>query len=167
MYSYRNTLGLVKRIDFSSNRLTGEFPSEITKLVGLISLNLLRNGLTGELPVKIGKLQALDVLDLSRNQIDGIIPTSLAWIDRLSGPPLQKMCGDQQVIVISSNEEEKDEPITWGFYVSMGLGFIVAFWGVCGSLIFMRPRRYSYFRFLNVLNDWLYVRVISIKQHFN
>ncbi|CAN6588963.1 unnamed protein product [Malus baccata var. baccata] len=201
MYSFKNTLGLVKRIDFSSNRLTGEIPSEITDLVGLVSLNLSRNGLTGELPAKIGKLQSLDALDLSRNQIDGRIPTSLAQIYGLSvldlsynnfigkiptgtqlqsfdpsdyagnpqlcGPPLPKMCGDQQETPILSNKEEKDEPITWGFYISMALGFIVGFWGVCGSLIFVRPWRYSYFRFLNVLNDWFYVRVISIKQHFN
>ncbi|XP_068314930.1 receptor-like protein EIX2 [Pyrus communis] len=201
MYSYRNTLGLVKRIDFSSNRLTGEIPIEITYLVGLISLNLSINGLTGELPTKIGKLQALEILDLSRNQIDGRIPTSLARIDCLSvldlsynnfigkiptgtqlqsfdpsnyagnpqlcGPPLQNMCDDQQETVISSNEEEKDELITWGFCVSMALGFIVGFWGVCGSLIFIRQWRYSYIRFLNVLNDWLYLRVISIKRHFN
>ncbi|KAM2202974.1 hypothetical protein PS1_001679 [Malus domestica] len=59
------------------------------------------------------------------------------------------MCGD---------EEEKNEPITWGFYVSVGLGFFVGFWGVFGSLIFVRPWRYSYFRFLNVLNDWFYVK---------
>ncbi|XP_068315377.1 receptor-like protein EIX2 [Pyrus communis] len=201
MHSYKKTLGLVKRIDFSRNRLTGQIPIEITYLVGLISLNLSRNGLTGELPAKIGKLQELEILDLSRNQMDGIIPTSLARIDRLSvldlsynnfigkiptgtqlqsfdpsnyagnpqlcGPPLQNMCDDQQETVISSNEEEKDELITWGFYVSMALGFIVGFWGVCGSLIFIRQWRYSYIRFLNVLNDWLYVRVISIKRHFN
>ncbi|KAB2620864.1 LRR receptor-like serine/threonine-protein kinase GSO2 [Pyrus ussuriensis x Pyrus communis] len=200
MHSYRNILGLVKRIDFSSNRLTGKIPSEITDLVGLVSLNLSRNRLTGEIPAKIGELQSLDALDLSRNQIDGRIPMSLARIDRLSfldlsynnfigriptgtqlqsfdpsvyagnrqlcGPPLQ-MCGNQQETLIPSNEEEKDDLITWGFYVSMGLGFIVGFWGVCGSLIFIRPWRYSYFRFLNVLNDWFYVRVISIKRHFN
>ena len=42
---------------------------------------------------------------------------------------IQKISGDHQDTGISSNEEEKDEPITWGFYVSMGLGFIVGFWG--------------------------------------
>ncbi|KAB2620855.1 leucine-rich repeat receptor-like protein kinase [Pyrus ussuriensis x Pyrus communis] len=201
MHSYKKTLGLVKRIDFSRNRLTGQIPIEITYLVGLISLNLSRNRLTGELPAKIGKLQELEILDLSRNQMDGRIPTSLARIDRLSvldlsynnfigkiptgtqlqsfdpsnyagnpqlcGPPLQNMCDDQQVTVISSNEEEKDELITWGFYVSMALGFIVGFWGVCGSLIFIKQWRYSFIRFLNVLDDWLYVRMISIKWHLN
>ncbi|CAN6709810.1 unnamed protein product [Malus baccata var. baccata] len=188
---FKNTLGFLTRIDFSSNRLTGAIPSEITDLVGLVSLNLSRNKLTSELPVEIGKLQSLVALDLSRNQINGRIPTSLAQIEgldvlylsynnfigeipttklqsfdpsvyagnpQLCGPPLQNMCGD---------EEEKNEPITWGFYVSMGLGFIVGFWGVFGSLIFVRPWRYSYFKFLNVLNDWFYVKVVLIKRHFS
>ncbi|XP_048422017.1 receptor-like protein EIX1 isoform X2 [Pyrus x bretschneideri] len=83
MYSYRNTLGLVKRIDFSSNRLTGEIPSEISRLVGLVSLNLSRNQLTGQITPDIRKLESLDSLDLSRNHIDGRIPTSLARISRL------------------------------------------------------------------------------------
>ncbi|XP_016652526.1 PREDICTED: LRR receptor-like serine/threonine-protein kinase GSO2, partial [Prunus mume] len=84
MRTYKSTLGLVKRIDLSSNRLTGEIPSEITHLVELVSLNLSRNQLTGQITPEIGNLQSLDSLDLSRNQIDGRIPTSLARIDRLS-----------------------------------------------------------------------------------
>ncbi|PRQ58027.1 putative non-specific serine/threonine protein kinase [Rosa chinensis] len=82
--SYKSTLGLVKRIDLSSNRLTGEIPSEITHLVGLVSLNLSRNNLSGKIPLEIGKLKSLDSLDLSRNKIGGRIPTSLARIDRLT-----------------------------------------------------------------------------------
>ncbi|PQM38045.1 LRR receptor-like serine/threonine-protein kinase GSO2 [Prunus yedoensis var. nudiflora] len=56
MLSYKSTLGLVKRIDLSSNKLTGEIPSEITHLVGLISLNLLGNQLTGQITSEIGNL---------------------------------------------------------------------------------------------------------------
>ncbi|PQP95627.1 LRR receptor-like serine/threonine-protein kinase GSO2 [Prunus yedoensis var. nudiflora] len=171
MQTYKSTLGLVKRIDLSSNRLTGEIPSEITHLVGLISLNLSRNQLT-----------VFDSLDLSRNHIDGRIPTSLARIDRLSfldlsynnlsgkiptgtqlqsfdpldyaenpqlcGPPLKKMCADQNEPTDLSNEEDKDEFITLGFYISMGIGS----WG------------YAYFKLLNDLNDWLYVRIALIKR---
>ncbi|KAL6289283.1 hypothetical protein ACE6H2_006793 [Prunus campanulata] len=198
METYKSTLGLVKRIDLSSNRLTGEIPSEITRLVGLISLNLSRNQLTGQITPEIGNLESLDSLDLSRNQIDGRIPTSLARIDRLSfldlsynnlsgkiptgtqlqsfdpldyaenpllcGPPLKKMCDDQNEPTDWSNEEDKDEFITLGFYISMGIGFAAGFWGVCGTLIFKRSWRYAYFKFLNDLNDWLYVRIALIKR---
>ncbi|CAL9005599.1 unnamed protein product [Prunus brigantina] len=200
MQTYKSTLGLVKRIDLSSNRLTGEIPSEITHLVGLISLNLSRNQLTGQITPEIGNLQSLDSLDLSRNQIDGGIPTSLARIDRLSfldlsynnlsgkiptgtqlqgfdpsvyvgnpqlcGPPLKNMCANQneKTDLISNKEEDKDELITLGFYISMGLGFAAGFWGVCGTLIFNRSWRYAYLKFLNGLNDWLYVKIALIKR---
>ncbi|KAB2620932.1 LRR receptor-like serine/threonine-protein kinase GSO2 [Pyrus ussuriensis x Pyrus communis] len=178
IHVYRNTLGLVRSIDFSSNRLTGEILSEISHLVGLVSLNLSRNQLSGQITPDIGKLESLDSLDLSRNHIDGGIPTSLARISHLGvldlshnnligkiptgtqlqnfdhsvyagnphlcGPPLQNPCdiedmGPDQV----SNEEDKDDQlIRYGFYISMGLGFFVGFWGVCGSLIFIKEWRY-------------------------
>ncbi|VVA38061.1 PREDICTED: LRR receptor [Prunus dulcis] len=199
MYSYKNTLGLVKRIDLSSNILTGEIPSEITHLVELVSLNLSGNQLTGQIIPEIGNLQSLEALDLSRNQIEGRIPTSLARIDRLDfldlslnnlsgeipigtqlqsfdpsvyagnpqlcGAPLKKMCAAQHVQTdLSNQEDDKDELITLGFYISMGVGFAAGFWGVCCTLIFKRSWRYAYFKFLNGLNDWLYVRVALIKR---
>jgi EIX receptor 1/2 len=37
---YDKTLGLIKVIDLSSNKLKGEIPREITSLIGLIGLNL-------------------------------------------------------------------------------------------------------------------------------
>ncbi|PQQ15388.1 LRR receptor-like serine/threonine-protein kinase GSO2 isoform X1 [Prunus yedoensis var. nudiflora] len=168
MQTYKSTLGLVKRIDLSSNKLTGEIPSEITHLVGLVSLNLSRNQLTGQITPEIGNLQLLDSLDFSRNHIDGRIPTSLAQIDRLGfldlsynnlsgkipvgtqlqgfdpsfyagnlqlcGPPLKRMCADEVEKGPSEqtdffNQEDKDELITLGFYISIGLGFAAGFWG--------------------------------------
>ncbi|XP_016649750.1 PREDICTED: LRR receptor-like serine/threonine-protein kinase GSO2 [Prunus mume] len=201
--TFRSILWLVKRIDLSSNKLTGEIPSEISHLIGLVSLNLSRNQLTGQITKEIGNLQSLDSLDLSRNHIDGRIPTSLSRIDRLGfldlsynnlsgkipvgtqlqgfdpsffagnlqlcGPPLKKMCADEvgkgpseQTDFI--NQEDKDEPITLGFYISMGLGFVAGFWGVCGTLIFSRSWRYAYWKFLNGLNDWFFVRIALLKQ---
>ncbi|KAL6320090.1 hypothetical protein AAG906_004599 [Vitis piasezkii] len=83
-FEYKNTLGLVKSIDFSSNKLTGEIPKEVTDLLELVSLNFSRNNLTGLIPTTIGQLKSLDVLDLSQNQLIGEIPSSLSEIDRLS-----------------------------------------------------------------------------------
>ncbi|CAL5423077.1 unnamed protein product [Camellia sinensis] len=63
-YEYKNTLGLVKSIDLSSNKLTGEIPSNITRLVGLVAMNFSRNRITGPMPAEIGDLKLLESLDL-------------------------------------------------------------------------------------------------------
>ncbi|MED6218215.1 hypothetical protein PIB30_024854 [Stylosanthes scabra] len=84
MSKYGSTLGLLRSIDFSSNRLIGEIPTEIMSLVGLVSLNLSRNLLSGDIPPTIGQLKSIDFLDLSRNHLSGRIPSQLAQIDRLS-----------------------------------------------------------------------------------
>ncbi|KAL6290312.1 hypothetical protein ACE6H2_007822 [Prunus campanulata] len=197
---YKSTLELVKSIDLSSNKLSGEIPTEITYLVGLVSLNLSRNRLKGQIPSRLGNLQELDSLDLSRNQINGIIPTSLSRIYRigyldlsqnnlsgkipigtqlqtfdsayggnplLCGEPLPRTCSEEekgpgQPMLV--NEDDKDGLITQGFYISMGLGFAIGFWGVCGTLLINRSCRYTYFNFLTFLNDWLYVKAEIIRQ---
>ncbi|KAK2404479.1 receptor protein EIX2 [Trifolium repens] len=74
---------LLKSIDLSSNHLTGEIPTEMEYLFGLISLNLSRNNLSGEIISNIGNLKSLEFLDLSRNHLVGTIPSSLVHIDRL------------------------------------------------------------------------------------
>ncbi|XP_027924069.1 receptor-like protein EIX2 [Vigna unguiculata] len=74
---------LIKGIDLSSNKLTGEIPKEIGYLAGLVSLNLSRNNLSGKIPSEIGNLSSLESLDLSRNQISGGIPLPLSEIDNL------------------------------------------------------------------------------------
>ena len=79
-----NNLRLVKSIDLSSNKLTGEIPREISELIGLISLNLSRNNLSGQMPSKIGQLTWLETLDLSNNHISGRIPSSLSEVARLN-----------------------------------------------------------------------------------
>ncbi|KAH9677429.1 hypothetical protein KPL71_025371 [Citrus sinensis] len=83
-YKYQNTLGLVKMLDLSSNKLGGEVPEEIMDLVGLIAMNLSRNNLTGQITPKISQLKSLDFLDLSRNRFFGGIPSSLSQLSGLS-----------------------------------------------------------------------------------
>jgi hypothetical protein len=81
---YKNADRFLKTIDLSSNHLTGEIPSEVQCLIGLISLNLSRNNLSGEIISNIGNFKSLEFLDLSRNHLSGRIPSSLAHIDRLA-----------------------------------------------------------------------------------
>ncbi|KAK2664813.1 hypothetical protein Ddye_003387 [Dipteronia dyeriana] len=80
---YKNTLILVKSIDLSSNKLSGEIPEAITSLVGLISLNLSRNTLTGTIPPKLGHFISLNALDLSKNLLTGEIPKSFSELHSL------------------------------------------------------------------------------------
>ncbi|XP_074282457.1 receptor-like protein EIX2 [Silene latifolia] len=74
---------LINFIDLSHNKLTGEIPEGLTRLVNLISLNLSRNHLIGRIPNDIGQITSLDALDLSRNRLDGEIPSGLSSLSQL------------------------------------------------------------------------------------
>ncbi|XP_022866334.1 LRR receptor-like serine/threonine-protein kinase FLS2 [Olea europaea var. sylvestris] len=77
------TLGLLKGIDLSRNKLFGPIPQEFSALRGLVFLNLSRNHLTGNIISNIGQMEMLECLDLSRNQLSGKIPNSLAHLNFL------------------------------------------------------------------------------------
>ncbi|RVW94651.1 LRR receptor-like serine/threonine-protein kinase GSO1 [Vitis vinifera] len=198
---YKKTLGLIRSIDFSNNKLIGEIPIEVTDLVELVSLNLSRNNLTGSIPSMIGQLKSLDFLDLSQNQLHGRIPASLSQIadlsvldlsnnnllgkipsgtqlqsfsastyqgnPRLCGPPLLKKClGDEtreaSFVGPSNRDNIQDDANKIWFSGSIVLGFIIGFWGVCGTLLFNSSWRYAYFQFLNKIKDWLYMTTTTI-----
>ncbi|KAH9679482.1 lrrnt 2 domain-containing protein [Citrus sinensis] len=125
---YKSTLGLVRCLDLSSNKLDGAIPEEIMDLVGLIALNLSRNNLTGPITLKIGELTSLESTP------------SLGTND------------DSDTL-----EDEDDQFITPGFYVSLILGFFIGFWGVCGTLMLNRSWRHGYFNFLIGMKVWVYV----------
>ncbi|GLT34934.1 hypothetical protein SLA2020_094220 [Shorea laevis] len=76
--NYDKTLYLVEIMDFSSNKLTGEIPWEITNLKGLISLNLSHNLFTGRIPKDIGNMRNLQSIDFSVNKLSGSIPESMS-----------------------------------------------------------------------------------------
>ncbi|KAL7197093.1 hypothetical protein ACSBR1_037002 [Camellia fascicularis] len=182
-----NILGIVNIIDFSSNKLWGEIPDEITNLSSLGALNLSRNQLTGKIPENIGRLQQLEALDLSWNHLSGPIPPSMASItaldylnlshNNLSGPipstnqfqtfddpsiyvenlelcgsPLTTKCptpnqGDVEDRDARKNDEEEFDRL-W-FYISIGVGFAVGFWTVCGSLVVKSSWRHAFFQFID------------------
>ncbi|KAL9412385.1 hypothetical protein AB3S75_045919 [Citrus x aurantiifolia] len=195
-YEYNSTLGLVKILDLSSNKLGGGVPKEIMDLVGLVALNLSGNNLTGQITPKIGQLKSLDFLDLSRNQFFGGIPSSLSQLSGLSvmdlsynnlsgkiplgtqlqsfnesvhdgnpelcGLPLRNKCPDEDSAPSPERDdantpEGEDQLITFGFYVSVILGFFIGFWGVCGTLLVNTSWRHGYFKFLTSVKDWVYL----------
>ncbi|KAJ4829099.1 hypothetical protein Tsubulata_042156 [Turnera subulata] len=80
---YTKTLSLVTSIDLSSNNLHGEFPEEITKLVGLVMLNLSENHISGTIPESISSMRQLSSLDLSSNLLSGSIPSALSELSFL------------------------------------------------------------------------------------
>ncbi|KAH7855037.1 hypothetical protein Vadar_020500 [Vaccinium darrowii] len=71
-------------MDLSENNLSGDIPEELTKLVGLWSLNLSGNHLTGTIPRNIGDMRQLESLDVSQNQLSGVIPSSMSSLSFLS-----------------------------------------------------------------------------------
>ncbi|XP_059071883.1 receptor-like protein EIX2 [Cryptomeria japonica] len=71
---YSKIIGQDKFMDLSHNNLSGNIPSELGLLRGLISLNISKNNLSGVIPESLGALTYLESLDLSENNLLGNIP---------------------------------------------------------------------------------------------
>ncbi|KAM3729861.1 hypothetical protein ACB098_12G042900 [Castanea mollissima] len=166
----------LKTLNLAENMLTGLIPKEIGRLKQIESLDLSRNQLFGSIPASIVDLNFLSFLNLSYNKLSGRIPIGTqiqitnpsGFIGNLAlcGPPLTPKCpGDVGPNVESpkssskNNQEDEDEFLKC-LYIGMGLGFMVGFWGVCGSLMLNRSWRHLYFRMISNSNDWLYVTMI-------
>jgi Leucine-rich repeat (LRR) protein len=165
-------LGLVS-LNLSRNNLSGKIMYVIGNLKSLEFLDLSRNHLCGEIPSTLAQIDRLSVMDLSNNCLIGKIPigTQLQSFGAssyegnlgLCGKPLEKACSedDNDVPLVFDNEIEDDESSFYEtFYISLGLGFAVGFWGFIGPLLLLRFWRDSYIRFLNRFNDSMHVMVI-------
>ena len=156
--------------------LTGLIPQDIGHLQQLESFDLSSNQLFGSIPASIVDLNFLSFMNLSYNKLLGRIPIGtqiqianpLGFIGNpiLCGPPLTPKCpGDAKPNVESpkggsKNYQEDEDEFLNCLYIGMGLGFIVGFWGVCGSLMLNRSCRHLYFQTISNLNDWLHVVMI-------
>ncbi|KAF3431065.1 hypothetical protein FNV43_RR25795 [Rhamnella rubrinervis] len=152
-------------MNLSGNQLTGTIPNNIGDLKHLEILDLSCNHLEGPIPIS---MTLLSHLNLSHNNLSGPIPSANQFQTFndpsiyegnlvLCGSPLPAVCSDSKPLGekdIRGNVEDDDLDKLW-FYVSIGLGFIVGFWAVCGGLVINKSWRESYFRFLDNVKDRL------------
>ncbi|THG20508.1 hypothetical protein TEA_025252 [Camellia sinensis var. sinensis] len=132
--------GLIS-LNLSRNYLTGKIIPEIGQMKMLESLDLSANKPSGEIPTSLALLNYLSLLNLSNNDLAGKIPTGTQLQSfnasvflgnpKLCGLPLQNKCpGEETNVNIApdkdkKNIQEEDGFITFGFFVSMGLGHVV------------------------------------------
>ncbi|XP_074305025.1 receptor-like protein EIX2 [Silene latifolia] len=159
----------LKFLNLSRNNLTGPIMSRIGQLTSLESLDLSRNHLSGKIPLSLAQLSSLAMLDISDNNLTGKIPdgTQLRSFDAssymgnpgLCGAPLPKCAGDEAPTMapIGDGKQDTKNDFLLGLYISVVLGFIVGFWGVCGTLVLKRSWRQAYFRFYEDTRDKIYV----------
>ncbi|XP_027922462.1 receptor-like protein EIX2 [Vigna unguiculata] len=163
--------GLIS-LNLSRNNFHGEIPSEIGNLSLLEFLDLSRNNLSGSIPSTLSNIDRLGVLNLSNNNLSGRIPwgrqlqtfdaSSFEGNNDLCGEQLNKSCpGDktQKPKEAAIDGEEENSILYGGFYMSLGVGFFVGFWGLLGSILIWQPWRIAYMRFLNRLIDYIRVMV--------
>lgn len=143
--------GLVS-LNLSRNNMEGQIPPEIGNMRSLDALDLSDNRLSGHIPSSLAVIDRLGVLNLSNNDLSGKIPTgtqlqsfsatSYVGNPGLCGAPLDNKCFlSRPSNKEAGSEENKDEFISQGFYASLGVGFLVGFLGVCGTLLFNRTWR--------------------------
>nr|AUT14026.1 membrane-localized LRR receptor-like protein [Nicotiana benthamiana] len=163
----------LKSLNLSRNDLNGSIIEGIGQMKMLESLDLSRNQLSGMIPKDLANLTFIGVLDLSNNHLSGRIPSStqLQTFERssysgnakLCGPPLQECPGyappspriDHNSNMNPQELDDDDDFPSLEFYISMVLGFFVAFWGILGSLIVNHSWRNAYFIFLMDVKNWL------------
>ncbi|KAL5836699.1 hypothetical protein ACOSQ3_013868 [Xanthoceras sorbifolium] len=82
--SYKGSiLRYMTGIDLSSNKLTGDVPSEFGYLQKIHVVNLSHNSLSGSIPESFSHLKSIESLDLSHNKLSGRIPPQLIELNNL------------------------------------------------------------------------------------
>ena len=173
-------------LNLSMNHLAGSSPKNIGNMRWLETLDLSNNRLFGPIPESMSSLTFLSHLNLSFNNLTGRIPSGnqLQTLDDvtiykgnplLCGSPLPTKClGDETSDGPSStsvdDKQGGDNYERIWFYASIGLGFVVGFWSVCGTLLLKKSWRHCYFRFYDDIKDrialLIALRVVQLKRKF-
>ncbi|XP_050289836.1 receptor-like protein EIX2 [Quercus robur] len=173
-------------LNLSINHLIGSIPKNIGNMRWLETLDLSNNSLFGPIPGSMSLLTSLVHLNLSFNNLIGRIPSGnqlQTLIDAtiykgnplLCGSPLSTKCqGDEtsdgpSITGVDDKQGGDDYERIW-FYASIGLGFGVGFWSVCGTLLLKKKWRHCYFRFCDDNKDkialLIALRVVHLKRKF-
>nr|GMD32574.1 putative leucine-rich repeat-containing, plant-type, leucine-rich repeat domain, L [Ipomoea batatas] len=169
-------LHMLDSLNLSRNKLTGSIPDKIGQMSSLENLDLSNNQLSGAIPFSLASISFLSHLDLSNNNLSGCIPlgTQLQGFteayqgnSKLRGPPLLTKChrdepgnAPQQEGIDENEEDERWIIWDFDFFVSLALGFILGFWGVCGTLILKRSWRHAYFQFLEDKKEKIFTAIL-------
>ncbi|GKV40700.1 hypothetical protein SLEP1_g48311 [Rubroshorea leprosula] len=171
-------------LNLSWNHLSGQIPEKIGQMGNLESLDFSKNGLSGMIPNSMSSLTKLSHLNLSYNNLSGPIPTGYqlqtledptiyAGNPQLCGSPLLNQCSNDTPPPTAANFKDNDEGTLkrmW-FYIVVFLGFATGFWGVVGTLIFVKNWRYAYFQWVDDVQHWILIvitlKVACFKKMFN
>ncbi|TQE10436.1 hypothetical protein C1H46_003891 [Malus baccata] len=164
-------LQFLRNLFLNDNNFSGNIPNQISNLHLLEALDLSMNHLSGKIPWSMTSLNFLSSFNVSYNNLQGTIPTStqIQSLDasafegnpKLCGAPLPNECREidaNHKNKVNQDADNKGDELPW-FYIFATLGFIVGFWGVCGSLLLKKTWRYAYFQFLDNVQDSLYVKM--------
>ncbi|KAK1363330.1 hypothetical protein POM88_038891 [Heracleum sosnowskyi] len=154
-------------LDLKDNRFTGIIPEWLAEsMLSLSELNLRTNMFSGSIPSTLCSLAKIHILDLAQNNLSGFIPHCLGNLSnpQLCGSPLETKCqisnhGDDEDNDQDPDDDEDDKYHVLWFYLSIGLGYFVGFWTVCGILVMKKSWRYAYFQFVDKLKDWILVTI--------
>lgn len=162
----------LKSLDLSSNNFHGSIPNKIGQLRSLEYLNMSYNKLSGPIPPSLSDISSLSMLDISYNNLSGRIPegtqlqgfnsSAFAGNLELCGLPLQVKCpgdvDDSAKALQPSATYESDKEDKWedklSFYAGLGAGFACSFFGILGSLIWIRKWRYAFFQTATRFGEW-------------
>ncbi|CAN6693469.1 unnamed protein product [Malus baccata var. baccata] len=153
-------------LNLSINSIVGSIPDQVSKLTNLERLDLSRNHLSGGIPPSLSSLHFLGSFSVAYNNLQGQVPlgTQLQGFDAtayegnpgLCGFPLPNKCQQMNTSddATKNMEDEHDNgnEIPW-LHISVAVGFILGFWGVCGPLVFSASWRCVYFQFLSDVKD--------------